>query len=130
MSSINAVFGYQRTPPKIDNSFETRSKLMPCIKALLNESPIESGTNLSKLSKGTLTVKNEEEVKIFFNVTLKTTTGKKGDPPIYLRFIKVEQLDIRKVLEYAKSGDEIFIEQYTTNPNQRAVCAPSSMTVT
>lgn len=130
MSSFDAVFAYQRTPPKIDNSFETRSKLLPCIKALLDENPLQTGSNLSKLSQGTLTVKNEEEVKIFFNVTLKTTTGKKGDPPIYLRFIKVEQLDIRKVLEYAKSGDEIFIEQYTTNANQRAVCAPSSMTVT
>jgi hypothetical protein len=130
MLSFYEVSAYQRTPPKIDNSFETRSKLMPCIKALLNENQIQSGSNLSKNSQGTLTVKNEEEMKIFFNVTLKTTTGKKGDPPIYLRFIKVEQLDIRKVLEYAKSGDEIFIEQYTTNANQRAVCAPSSMTVT
>lgn len=130
MLSFNVVSAYQRTPPKIDNSFETRSKLMPCIKALLDENPLQSGSNLSKTSQGTLTVKNEEEVQIFFNVTLKTTTGKKGDPPIYLRFIKVEQLDIRKVLEYAKSGDEIFIEQYTTNATQRAICAPSSMTVT
>ena len=130
MSSISVVAAYQRTPPKIDNSFETRSKLMPCIKALLDENALQSGSNLSKNSQGTLTVKNEEQVQIFFNVTLKTTTGKKGDPPIYLRFVKVEQLDIRKVLEYAKSGDEIFIEQYTTNGSQRAICAPSSMTVT
>lgn len=130
MSSFNVIYAIQRTPPKIDNSFETRSKLTPCIKALLDENPLQSGSNLSKNSQGTLTVKNEEEVKIFFNVTLKTTTGKKGDPPIYLRFVKVEQLDIRKVLEYAKSGDEIFIEQYTVNGSQRAICAPSSMTVT
>lgn len=121
---------YQKNPPKIDNNLEQKTKLLPCIKALLNETPLTSGSNLAKSAQGTLTVENDSEVRIFFNVILKTTTGKKGDPPIYLRFVKVEQLDIRKVLEYAKSGDEIYIEQYTTNASQRTICAPSSLTVT
>ena len=120
----------QKVPPKIDNSLESRTKLTPCIEALLNETPLTPGGNVSKSAQGTLTVQNNEEVKIFFNVILKTSTGKKGDPPIYLRFVKVNQLDIRKVLEYAKTGDEIYIEQYTTNPSQRMLCAPSSLIVT
>lgn len=118
------------TPPKIDNSLEQRPKLTPCVKALLNEMPLNSGSNVSKSAEGTLTVQNKEEEKVFFNVTLKTQTGKKGDPPIYLRFIKVSQLDIRKVLEYAKTGDEIYIEQFSTDPNMRVRCAPSSLVVT
>ncbi|MCO5234105.1 MAG: hypothetical protein M9888_10275 [Chitinophagales bacterium] len=120
----------QRIPPKIDNNLEKDSKLLPCIKTLLDEAWIPSGSHLSKSAQGTLTVTNEGEIKIYFNVILKTSTGKKGDPPIYLRFVKVAQLDIRKVLEYAKAGDEIFIEQYTIDGNQRVLCAPSSLTVT
>lgn len=120
----------QKTPPKIDNNLEQRSKLVPCVRALLNETPLESGSFLAKSAQGTLTVENGNDVKIFFNVILKTSTGKKGDPPIYLRFVKVEQIDIRRVLEYAKTGDEIYIEQYTVNASQRLVCAPSSLTVT
>lgn len=121
---------YQNNVMKIDNSLENRSKLMPCVKALLNEMPLLSGSNLEKDSQGTLTVEDDRDVKIFFNVILKTTTGKIGDPPIYLRFVKVEQIDIGKVLEYAKSGDKIYIEQYITNASQRKICAPSSLTVT
>lgn len=118
------------TPPKIDNNLEQRAKLTPCVKALLNDSLLTSGSNVSKSAKGTLTVENKDEEKIFFNVTLKTNIGKKGQPPIYLRFVKVNQLDIRKVLEYAKSGDEIYIEQYSSSPGMRLQCAPSSLVVT
>ncbi len=121
---------YQRNPPKIDRKLEERSKLTPCIRALLDELPLESGSHLEKSAQGTLTVEDQKEDKIFFNVILKTSTGKKNDPPIYLRFVKVEQIDIRRVLEYAKSGDKIYIEQYTTNAAQRVYCAPSSLTVT
>ncbi|MCO5232044.1 MAG: hypothetical protein M9958_12910 [Chitinophagales bacterium] len=126
----SAEAAIQKNPPKIDNNLEKDSKLMPCIKTLLDDSWMPSGSNLSKSAQGTLTVTNEGETKIFFNVILKTNTGKKGDPPIYLRFVKVAQLDIRKVLEYAKSGDEIYIEQYTIDGSQRTLCAPSSLTVT
>jgi hypothetical protein len=118
------------TPPKIDNNLEKREKLTPCVKALLNELPLTSGSNLSKAAQGTLTAENQEAEKIFFNVTLKTNIGKKGEPPIYLRFIKVNQIDIRKVLEYAKAGDEIYIEQFSTDPNMRIRCTPSSLIVT
>lgn len=131
VATSSSVFAYyQKTPPKIDNKLEQRTKLVPCVRALLNETPLESGSNLAKSAQGTLTVENASDSKIFFNVILKTSTGKKGDPPIYLRFVKVEQIDIRRVLEYAKTGDEIYIEQYTINAYQRTVCAPSSLTVT
>ncbi len=130
VATYGTAMASYKSPPKIDNNLEQKSKLLPCIKALLNETALTSGSHLAKSAQGTLTVENESEMKIFFNVILKTTTGKKGDPPIYLRFVKVEQLDIRKVLEYAKSGDEIYIEQYTTNASQRTICAPSSLTVT
>lgn len=133
---INQAISFSRdivtakTPPKIDNNLETKAKLTPCVKALLNEMPLSSGANVSKSAQGTLTVQNTESEKIFFNVTLKTNIGKKGEPPIYVRFIKVSQLDIRKVLEYAKTGDEIYIEQYTLDPSIRLICAPSSLVVT
>jgi hypothetical protein len=119
-----------KTPPKIDKNLETKDKLTPCVKALLNEMPLNSGANVSKSAQGTLTVENTDSEKIFFNLTLKTNIGKKGEPPIYVRFIKVSQLDIRKVLEYAKTGDEIYIEQYTLDPSIRLICAPSSLVVT
>lgn len=119
-----------KSPPQIDNKLESKTKLTPCVKALLNNEPLSNGSQLSKSAKGTLTVENNDEEKIYFNLTLKTNIGKKGEPPVYLRFIKVSQLDIRKVLEYAKAGDEIYIEQYTSNPNTRMVCAPSSLVIT
>ncbi|MCO5249082.1 MAG: hypothetical protein M9887_09060 [Chitinophagales bacterium] len=128
-SKLSYAF-YQKSSPKIDNSLEQKTTLTPCIKALLDDNLLKPGSNLEKNAHGTLTVEDFNESKIFFNVILKTKTGKKNDPPIYLRFIKVEQIDIRKVLEYAKSGDEIFIEQYTTSKSQHLICAPSSLTVT
>lgn len=121
---------YQKASPKIDNNLEQKTQLTPCIRALLDENLLLPGSNLEKNAQGTLTVEDNKASKVFFNVILKTKTGKKNDPPIYLRFIKVEQIDIRKVLEYAKSGDEIFIEQYTNSKNQHLICAPSSLTVT
>jgi hypothetical protein len=132
MAAHAAYPGIQQanTPPKIDNNLEKKEKLTPCVKALLNEMPLSTGSNLSKTAKGTLTAENQEDEKVFFNVTLKTNIGKKGEPPIYLRFIKVNQIDIRKVLEYAKAGDEIYIEQFSTDPNMRIRCAPSSLIVT
>lgn len=132
VSTLHAKWIYlpSQNPPKIDNNLETKTKLTPCVKALLNQTPLNSGSNVSKSAQGTITVENTESEKIFFNLTLKTNIGKKGEPPVYLRFIKVSQLDIRKVLEYAKSGDEIYIEQYSIDPNIRLICAPSSLIVT
>ena len=119
-----------KSPPQIDYKLESKKKLTPCVKALLNNEPLYNGSQLSKSAKGTITVENNSDEKVFFNLTLKTNIGKKGEPPIYLRFIKVSQLDIRKVLEYAKAGDEIYIEQYSADPNARLVCAPSSLVIT
>ena len=121
---------FKGDPPKIDNNLEQKPKLTPCITALLDNIPLTPGSQVNKSTQGTITVENENDNKIFFNVILKTRTGIKGDPPIYLRFIKVERLDIRKVLDYAKSGDEIYIEHYTVNAYERKLCAPSSLTVT
>lgn len=128
--AVPAWASFQMGVPKIDNQLEQKSKLVPCVKALLNEVALPSGSRLEKSAQGTLTVEDNQDVKVYFNVILKTTTGKKGDPPMYLRFVKVEQIDIRKVLEYAKSGDQIYIEQYSTNAKDRLICAPSSITVT
>ncbi|HZH68037.1 MAG TPA: hypothetical protein VFD65_02450 [Chitinophagales bacterium] len=131
LTTVSQSWAYsQNSILKVDDNLENTSKLLPCVKALLNEIPLPSGSHLGKDSQGTLTVEGEKEGRIFFNVILKTTTGKIGDPPIYLRFVKVEQIDIEKVLEYAKSGDKIYIEQYITNASQRKICAPSSLTVT
>ena len=115
--------------PMIDNKLE-KSKLTPCVQALLNELPLNNAKTVSIKAKGTLTVQSTADEKISFNLTLKTNPVKKSDPPIYLRFVKVSQLDIRKVLDYARVGDEIYIEQYLPTKQAEMRCSPSSFVVT
>jgi len=119
----------KKQPPLIDNKLE-KSELTPCVQALLNNAPLFSGKSVSIKAHGTLTVETPGDEKIFFNLTLKTLPLKKSDPPIYLRFVKINQLDIRKVLDFARVGDEIFIEQYILANKSIMRCSPSSFVVT
>ena len=101
-------------------------KIAPCVKALLDGELIESEDGLNKDSEGTLKVEVDEEDAIYFNLVLKSNVGE-NEPPLYLRFIKVDRLDIQKVLRYANIGDEIFIEPYS---RQGFKCLPSHFVVT
>ena len=114
--------------PPIGQSIE-KKKLPPCVSAFLNEKLI-NGKGVSQDAEGTLTVENNDDQKIYFNLTLKTNLNKKNEPPIYLRFIKVSNLDIRRVLDYAKIGDEVYIEQFVGTSGATINCAPSSFIVT
>lgn len=114
--------------PPISQSIE-KKKLPPCVSAFLNEKLI-NGKGVSQDAKGTLTVENNVDQKIYFNLTLKTNLNKKNEPPIYLRFVKVSNLDIRRVLDYAKIGDEVYIEQFVATPGAVLNCTPSSFIVT
>lgn len=117
-----------KTDPPIGQSIE-KKKLPPCVSAFLNEKLLTNGKGVSQDSKGTITVENNEDQKVYFNLTLKTNLNKKNEPPIYLRFVKVSNLDIRRVLDYAKVGDEVYIEQFVAN-GATINCAPSSFIVT
>jgi hypothetical protein len=114
----------------IDDKLDKTTKLTPCVQALLNEMPLHNGKTVSIKSKGTVTVETTSADKILFNLILKTNPVKKSEPPIYLRFIKVDQLDIRKVLDYARVGDEIYIEQYLPSKEDVLRCSPSSFLIT
>lgn len=107
-----------------------KKNLVPCVQALLNDEPILNGGEVSQDAKGTLTVENNSDQKVYFNITLKTNLHKKNEPPIYLRFVKLSKLDIRKVLDYAKAGDEIYIEQFVSTQGTTLKCAPSSFIIT
>lgn len=100
--------------------------IRPCVKALLDGEPIAVEEGLNKDSEGTLHVEAEKTEKIYFNLVLKSYVGK-GEPPLYLRFIKVDRLDIQKVLRYANIGDEIFIEPFSKDGFN---CLPSHFVVT
>ncbi|MBX7226806.1 MAG: hypothetical protein K1X55_12310 [Chitinophagales bacterium] len=107
-----------------------KKTLVPCVQALLNDEPILNGGEVSQDAQGTLTVENNSDQKVYFNITLKTNLHKKNEPPIYLRFVKLSKLDIRKVLDYAKAGDEIYIEQFISTQGATLKCAPSSFIIT
>jgi len=100
-----------------------------CIQVLFNNKPIINGAIVGKAYKGTITVENSLEKKVSFNLILKTNINKPDQPPIFLRFIKLNQFEIQKVLNYAKSGDEIYIEQYVENTMMKSYCSPSVLVV-
>ena len=102
------------------------SKISPCVKALLDGEYLSNATGLDKDSEGTLEVELQEKDKVYFNLILKSYMGK-NEPPLYLRFIKVDQLDIQKVLKYANIGDEIYIEPFS---REGFKCLPSHFVVT
>lgn len=102
----------------------------PCVQAFLNSEPLNCGIFVSKKSKGIITVSKDNVNKIYFNVTLKSNLGKKGEPPVYLRFIKQKSLDINELMDYAEEGDEIYIEEYIPSVNKIDLsCTPANFTV-
>lgn len=103
-----------------------KQQITPCVKALLDGQPLAAENGLNKNSEGTLQVELDESSQVYFNLVLKSNVGK-NEPPVYLRFIKVDRLDIRKVLRYANIGDEIFIEPYS---REGFKCLPSHFVVT
>jgi hypothetical protein len=112
-------------PTQFNKSIES-SKIMPCVKALLDGRYIDNNDGLNKDSEGTLEVEIEKTDKVYFNLILKSYVGK-NEPPLYLRFIKVDRIDIQKVLKYANIGDEIYIEPFGSSGFK---CLPSHFVVT
>jgi hypothetical protein len=116
------TFDQKDTPtPKI----QQEKTISPCVKALLDGEELSLENGLKKNSEGKLEVETEED-KVYFNLVLKSYVSREK-PPLYLRFMKVDSLDIQKVLKYAKIGDEIFIEPFSTEGTQ---CLPSHFLVT
>ena len=103
-----------------------KSVISPCVKALLDGQVIATENGLNKDSEGTLQVELDQENTVYFNLVLKSNMGE-NEPPIYLRFIKVDRLDIQKVLRSANIGDEIFIEPFSRDGFK---CLPSHFVVT
>jgi hypothetical protein len=112
-----------KEPPP--NQFEQKA-IKPCVKALLDGEYLAHDEGLDKDAEGTLEVQIEEQNKVYFNLVLKSYVGK-NEPPLYLRFIKVDRLDIQKVLRYANIGDEIYIEPFSRDDFK---CLPSHFVVT
>jgi hypothetical protein len=114
----------QKDPPTPKMQQE-RTNISPCVKALLDGEELSLANGLKKSSEGKLEVETEED-KVYFNLVLKSYVSNEK-PPLYLRFMKVDSLDIQKVLKYAKIGDEIFIEPFSVDGLQ---CLPSHFLVT
>lgn len=124
---LNAI-AFQNTKPF--EQYIIKNNNTPCIQAFLNTDPLNTGAFVTKKTKGIITVSKGNDKNVYFNVTLKSNIGKKGEPPVYLRFIKQKQLDIADLLEYAENGDEIFIEPYVSSLNKIDLnCTPATITV-
>ncbi|HNE50341.1 MAG TPA: hypothetical protein PKM51_03145 [Chitinophagales bacterium] len=101
-----------------------------CVQAFLNKEKLKPDSYLAKNTQGIITVSKDNKSNVYFNITLKSNIGKKGEPPIYLRFIKQKQLNISELLEYASEGDEIYIEEYISSLGKANVnCPATSITV-
>ncbi len=101
-----------------------------CVQAFLNKERLKPDSYLAKNSQGIITVSKDNKSNVYFNITLKSNIGKKGEPPIYLRFIKQKQLNISELLEYASEGDEIYIEEYVSSLSKAIRdCPTTSITV-
>ena len=78
------------------------------------------------LCKGVITASKDNVNKIYFNITIKSNCGK-NEPPMYLRFIKVKQMDIQELLQYTQDGDEIYIEEFVPVNNKIDLsCSPAN----
>lgn len=92
----------------------------------LNADPIACGNLLSKKTKGVITASKDNVNKIYFNITIKSNCGK-NEPPMYLRFIKLKQMDIQELLQYTQDGDEIYIEEFIPVNNKIDLsCSPAN----
>jgi hypothetical protein len=119
----------QQVPPRAFEKYSTKNSSEPCVQVYLNAEPMACGNMLSKKTKGLITVSKDNINKIYFNITVKSSTGK-NEPPVYLRFIKVKQMDIQELLQYTQAGDEIFIEEYVPAVNKIDLnCTPANFEV-
>lgn len=116
-------------PKEFQNTLPIENPNNSCFQVLYNNKPLINGAFVTKASKGVITVENSIEKKITFNLVLKTNINKKNQPPIFLRFVKVDKLELQKVLDYAAIGDEIYIEQFMENTSMKSMCSPSKFVV-
>jgi hypothetical protein len=116
-------------PPKSLEKYNSKTINDPCVQVYLNGDPVSCGDLLSKRSKGIITVSKDNVNKIFFNITVKSNCGK-NEPPVYLRFIKLKQMDMADLMDYVENGDEIFIEEYVPALNKIDLsCSPANFFV-
>jgi hypothetical protein len=116
----------QIMPPHVLEKYNSKTTTEPCIQMFLNAEPMACGNALSKKTKGIITASKDNINKIYFNITVKSNCGK-SEPPVYLRFIKVKQMDIQELLQYTQDGDEIFIEEYIPATNKIDLsCSPAN----
>ncbi|QQR98460.1 MAG: hypothetical protein IPK18_02705 [Sphingobacteriales bacterium] len=119
----------QQLPPRAFEKYDNKGNNEPCVQVYLNTTPMACGNMISKKTKGLITVSKDNINKIYFNITVKSSTGK-NEPPVYLRFIKVKQMDIQELLQYTQDGDEIFIEEYVPAVNKIDLnCTPTNFVV-
>lgn len=121
--SIWASSMLDKDPPT--PTIQQEGAISPCVKTLLDGEELNIQLGLKKSSEGKLEVETEQD-KVYFNLVLKSYVSNEK-PPLYLRFMKVDSLDIQKVLKYAKIGDEIFIEPFSLDGFK---CLPSHFIIT
>ena len=125
-SAILSAVAQQLVPPRTLEKYNSKTTIEPCIQMFLNSDPIACGNLLSKKTKGILTASKDNINRIYFNITVKSNCGK-NEPPMYLRFIKVKQMDIQELLQYTQDGDEIYIEEYIPASNKiDLTCSPAN----
>lgn len=126
---FSAIAFAQQVPPRAFEKYDSKSSNEPCVQTYLNSTPLACGNILSKKSKGLITASKDNINKIYFNITVKSNGGK-NEPPVYLRFIKIKQMDIQELLQYTQDGDEIFIEEYIPAINKIDMnCVPANFVV-
>jgi hypothetical protein len=126
---VIALLTIAQQPPKSLEKYNSKSTSDPCVQVYLNGDPVSCGDLLSQKAKGIITVSKDNVNKIFFNITIKSTCGK-NEPPVYLRFIKLKQMDMADLMDYVENGDEIFVEEYVPALNKIDLnCSPANFTV-
>lgn len=124
--SVMFTIAQQLVPPRTLERYNSKTIVEPCIQMYLNADPIACGNLLSKKTKGVITASKDNVNKIYFNITIKSNCGK-NEPPMYLRFIKVKQMDIQELLQYTQDGDEIYIEEFIPVNNKIDLsCSPAN----
>lgn len=122
-------FTHAQQPPRAIEKYDSKISADPCVQVYVNNQPIACGDLFSKKSKGIITVSKDNVNKIYFNITIKSTAGK-NEPPVYLRLLKLKQMDLQELIQYTQDGDEVFIEEYVPAYNKIDLrCSPASFTI-
>lgn len=126
---LSVIAMAQHLPPRNLEKYDSKNASEPCVQVFLNANPMACGNYLSKKTKGIITASKDNINKIYFNITVKSSVGK-NEPPVYLRFIKIKQMDIQELLQYTQDGDEVFIEEYVPAVNKVDLsCTPANFVV-